>query len=348
MVLQRVTGTFFLVSPGIPSLHLFCSRVHHAPNQSAPELATAMFDGSLPSNASTAKSGRAADGARLPLDGRIVRLDVGGRQFKTYASTLRACPDGMLARMLDGGFSVSETDDGCLFVDRDPQCFVHILAYLRCLAGGGTASLPLPDTADALEGIASEADYFGLSGLGDGIRRRLAARERAALHEARMRAAPAPLLPDRIDLRILIARGGQKATLSARGYKTWPGRPLCSDTVVFRQCPEPCDHGYRDLGGRWDWDHHRLPDGASFATGTEDGVVQVVACQRCSAIDVAALVDDVADGMMTTDYALCSVKQFPKTTASANIANQSLLVHLAFERTCDKLARSLHPGYITN
>ncbi|AJF97821.1 BTB/POZ domain protein [Pandoravirus inopinatum] len=290
------------------------------------------------------KGERCPDGARPPLDGRIVRLDVGGRRFKTYASTLRACPDGMLARMLDSGFNAPETHDGCLFVDRDPQYFAHILAYLRCVAGGGTSSLSLPDNADALEAIADEADYFGLTSLSDDIRGRLAARKHEAQKAAKERAAPPlPLPPNHASLRILIARGGQRAALSAQGAKPWDDRhdriPLAGD-IVFRQRTEWCDrhkHGSSDF---WDREYHMSCDGASCAVRTKKDVAEVVACQACSAIDTAALVDAAVDAMTTAKYTLCSIKQFPKVAD----AKQSLTVYLAFERVHDKSAHAAQRG----
>lgn len=276
------------------------------------------------------KGARRPSGACTPLDARVVCLDVGGRQFKTYASTLRACPDGMLARLLDGGFDTPETHDGCLFVDRDPQYFAHILAYLRCVAGGGAASLPLPGSADALEGIADEADYFGLSSLGDDIRRRLAAQERAAQKAAAERAvAPPPPSPDRASVRISIARGGQRAALRAQGAKPWDerrDRALSTINVAFRQRIERCDHEY-DLPDRWSW-RCIVSDGAAHATRFERDAFEVAACRGCSAIDTAALVDAAVDAMATAEYALHSIKQFPKTAEPEH----SLMIYLVFER----------------
>ncbi|AVK74929.1 BTB/POZ domain containing protein [Pandoravirus quercus] len=308
-----------------------CPLIDVGPSRKMAELTSSSTD--VPCHLS--KGDQYPDGARPPLDGRIVCLDVGGRQFKTYASTLRACPDGMLARMLDSRFNAPETHDGCLFVDRDPQYFAHILAYLRCVAGGGTASLSLPDNADALEGIADEADYFGLSSLGDGIRERLAARKREAQKAAEKHAASPPLPPDHASVRILVARGRQRATLSAQGAKPWDDRHdqmLLAGDIVFHQSTEWCVCHKYGSSGRWAYAHRTSRDGASCAIQTKKDVVEVAACQVCSTIDTAALVDAAVDAMTTAKYTLCSIKQFPKV----GDAQQAFVVYLAFERVHDK------------
>ncbi|AVK75921.1 BTB/POZ domain containing protein [Pandoravirus neocaledonia] len=280
------------------------------------------------------KTASRAAGAHPPLDGRIVSLDVGGRKFMTYASTLRACPDGVLARVIDGAFDAPETRDGCLFVDRDPQYFSYILAYLRCVAGGGSGSTLLPGDADALESLAGEADYFGLSRLAEGIREHMAAKERAARKAAKRLVASPPRSPERAGLRILVARGGQQATLSAEGIKPWDerhGKSLSIEDVAFRQRAEWCDHAYEtNLPDRWRWDCHASRKGGAYATRHKDGAVEFVACESCSAIDAATLVDGAVAHMAAAGYALCSVKQFPKSGGAD--AKQGLMVHLTFER----------------
>ncbi len=264
------------------------------------------------------------------LDGHIVHLDVGGCRFKTYASTLRACPDGMLARMIDGGFATPETHDGCLFVDRDPRHFAHVLAYLRCVAGsGGTASFVLPGDVDTLEAIAAEADYFGLPLLGGDIRKRLATDERAALAASE---AP-PHLPHAA-IRILVSPGGQRATLNAQGANPWGGphvRWLPISDVVLRQRDGRCDHDFYDSGGYWSCIAYDAP----YRTRHKGTTSELVVCRRCSLIDTAVLIDAVISVMGATAYVLHSIDSFP-ATADGGSTRQSLFINLAFKRVQGK------------
>lgn len=143
-------------------------------------------------------------------------------------------------------------------------------------------------------------------------------------------ASPPPPSPDRASVHISIARGGQRATLSAHGAKPWDerhGQALPAANITFRQRTERCDHAY-DLPGGWDWQYIKSTDGASYATRSRNDVFEVVACHGCSAIDTAALVDAAVDAMVTSKYALHSIKQFPKIAD----AKQSLMIHLVFER----------------
>jgi hypothetical protein len=286
-----------------------------------------MADARLYKNHQSIVTKQPVDTERTPLDGRIVSLDVGGRLFKAYASTLRACPDGMLARMIDGAFDEPKTRGGRLFVDRDPQYFAHILAYLRCVAGGGTATLSLPSDVDVLKGIAGEADYFGLSSLANDIRARLAAQKRAA--QLAISTPPSPT-PDCASVRIFVAHGRKRATVSAQEAREWAsrcGRSLETKWLAFREHDGRCNHDYKIRG---DWEVYRSSSGPSCAIQTKSGVVEVASCPDCSTIDPAGLVEAVIDSTAKIGYALRSTKQFPNN-AGADAA-QGLVVHLVLER----------------
>ncbi|CAE7939551.1 unnamed protein product, partial [Symbiodinium sp. KB8] len=60
----------------------------------------------------------------------MVKLNVGGRMFRTSESTLRACGD-FCARLLDGEIPVDRDEDGVLFLDRDPDLFDWVLRFAR-------------------------------------------------------------------------------------------------------------------------------------------------------------------------------------------------------------------------
>ena len=63
----------------------------------------------------------------------VVEFNVGGRIFAAARTTLCSYPSSMLARMFSESDAIGHTRDsmGRIFLCRDPDIFVHILAYLR-------------------------------------------------------------------------------------------------------------------------------------------------------------------------------------------------------------------------
>lgn len=59
---------------------------------------------------------------------RRVRLNIGGRVFETYLSTLQ--PSGFFRAKFGGNWSVPDNNED-LFIDRDFETFGHLLAFLR-------------------------------------------------------------------------------------------------------------------------------------------------------------------------------------------------------------------------
>lgn len=57
-------------------------------------------------------------------------LNVGGKLFTTYKSTLQQHQDTVLAAMVSGIHGV-QTHGGALFLDRDPELFEYVLDFLR-------------------------------------------------------------------------------------------------------------------------------------------------------------------------------------------------------------------------
>lgn len=85
-----------------------------------------------------------------------IKLDVGGKVYKTSLSTLTK-EDSMLSRMFSGqGFSPEKDQDGCFFIDRPGEYFGPLLEYLQ------TGEFP-PIEPQKLKGIVREADFFGVS-----------------------------------------------------------------------------------------------------------------------------------------------------------------------------------------
>lgn len=52
-----------------------------------------------------------------------VKLNVGGKIYKTTLATLRKDPDSMLCAMFSGKFEVKPDEDGAYFIDRDAEMF---------------------------------------------------------------------------------------------------------------------------------------------------------------------------------------------------------------------------------
>ena len=94
----------------------------------------------------------------------MVSLNVGGQKFTTLRSTLRQVPGSVLDRMFDEDASYGEPihdDDGCIFIDGDPEAFpvvLNFLRYGRCVEASSMPSI----LANKVE---AAADYFGLGGL---------------------------------------------------------------------------------------------------------------------------------------------------------------------------------------
>ena len=128
----------------------------------------------------------------------VVEFNVGGRIFAAARTTLCSYPSSMLARMFSESDAIGHTRDsmGRIFLCRDPDIFVHVLAYLRnsrlvcpltscdivrdhshseldhyrsytyvetpkCLA---VTKQPIPDPA-FLQMADAEADYLGLDSM---------------------------------------------------------------------------------------------------------------------------------------------------------------------------------------
>eukprot|EP01121_Diplochlamys_sp_Union-15-3_P003488 TRINITY_DN1337_c0_g6_i1.p1 TRINITY_DN1337_c0_g6~~TRINITY_DN1337_c0_g6_i1.p1 ORF type:complete len:330 (-),score=49.88 TRINITY_DN1337_c0_g6_i1:13-1002(-) len=83
-----------------------------------------------------------------------VKLNIGGKVFKTTLQTLRK-EDSMLSRMFSGsGFSVTKDEDGCYFIDRPGKPFGPILHYLQ------TGTFLPPKDENALNAIKMEVNFY--------------------------------------------------------------------------------------------------------------------------------------------------------------------------------------------
>ncbi|ALD62030.1 BTB/POZ domain [Mollivirus sibericum] len=98
-------------------------------------------------------------------DHAIVRFNVGGKLFRTCVSTVRAHPDCLLVRMLDGEAEPILTEDGCFFIDRDSKLFRYVIGYMRSPLVGADEPALLPTGVNELDRLTQEADYYNLPDL---------------------------------------------------------------------------------------------------------------------------------------------------------------------------------------
>ena len=98
-----------------------------------------------------------------------VHLNVGGRYFHTYRSTLRESPS-LLAALVNHAPDAME-----IFVDRDPTHFRHVLNWLRGVRW-------LPDDRAVLGELMWESDYYSIGGLQEAIHCALASAQPSVQH----------------------------------------------------------------------------------------------------------------------------------------------------------------------
>ncbi|KAM1694816.1 hypothetical protein FF2_028685 [Malus domestica] len=99
-----------------------------------------------------------------PNTSYVVRLDVGGKIFRTTIGTFTNCePHSRLAAMFSGRHNLQQDENGAVFIDRDGKQFRHILNWLR----DGKVPTLLEDSV--YEELLREAEYYQLVGLMDGV-----------------------------------------------------------------------------------------------------------------------------------------------------------------------------------
>ncbi|XP_035657827.1 BTB/POZ domain-containing protein KCTD6-like [Branchiostoma floridae] len=152
---------------------------------------------------------------------KVVPLNVGGRHFSTFLSTLLRHEDSMLAAMFSGRHQVERDKDGCYFIDRDGRAFAHILEFLR------HAKLPPPNYARE---VYIEAQYFGLQVLADKLAQFKDVREEIAFKEQLFKSQDIEMLAERV-LKALpaVITGTTKVALLMDGG--WKARSKIDDVV---------------------------------------------------------------------------------------------------------------------
>ena len=111
--------------------------------------------------------------------GEIVHLNVGGQRFSTSRQTLTAIPDTFFTALLSGRISSQRdglcgntrgdgtgTENGAIFIDRDPDLFRPILNFLRNRnLSLSTPAFPIGNDEASMRALLHEAEYYGISPL---------------------------------------------------------------------------------------------------------------------------------------------------------------------------------------
>ena len=92
-----------------------------------------------------------------------VKINVGGRVFKTTLKTLQKESESLLSSMFSERYDLKKEEDGSFFIDRDGTYFHHILNYLRV----GKISEEVLGSCGS--NLLEEAEFYGLAGLKEQI-----------------------------------------------------------------------------------------------------------------------------------------------------------------------------------
>lgn len=96
----------------------------------------------------------------------VLTINVGGKAFRTTASTLRKAPffDSMLRLAEDGQLGMTVDDCGRFFVDRSGDLFCYVLEYLR---SGHWLLRERAADLDFVDALREEAAFYGLEQVKD-------------------------------------------------------------------------------------------------------------------------------------------------------------------------------------
>ncbi|PFX30109.1 BTB/POZ domain-containing protein KCTD21 [Stylophora pistillata] len=118
----------------------------------------------------------------------LIKLNVGGKIYKTTLDTLRKDRDSVLCAMFSGRFELkADPEDGAYFIDRDGKLFRYILNYLR------DGDLLYPDDQTVREQLLKEAKFYQVQGIIN------------HLEEAMSPALPSSIIKDEIDKSSLLS-----------------------------------------------------------------------------------------------------------------------------------------------
>ena len=110
----------------------------------------------------------------------IIKICVGGQDFKTTLGTLMSDRNSMLAKMFESDLlgwvaTARDPDTSAYFIDRSPKYFESILNFLR------TGEIECPCCLD-LKFLLREAEYYGIEGMVETIRTEIESKEAFDAH----------------------------------------------------------------------------------------------------------------------------------------------------------------------
>ena len=135
-----------------------------------PTFRVATMTGKMEGQSEVDTGRKRARGESSSIAADILHINVGGKVFVTSRKTLCFDPDSMIGKLFSDNnpFGLPSVDaNGRVFIDRDGDAFVHVLNYLR--RSGNLVGVPT-DIA-LLARIKNEAEYFGLTGLVEQLKR---------------------------------------------------------------------------------------------------------------------------------------------------------------------------------
>lgn len=109
----------------------------------------------------------------------IIKICVGGQNFKTTRGTLMSDENSLLAKMFDhddmGRAPAAKDETGAFFIDRSPKYFGSILNFLR------TGEIEAPICLD-MKFLLLEAEYYGIEGMATKIRQEIQSKQAFEKH----------------------------------------------------------------------------------------------------------------------------------------------------------------------
>jgi len=110
----------------------------------------------------------------------IIKICVGGQDFKTTRATLMSDQNSMLAKMFESDAmgripANRDPENGSYFIDRSPKYFESILNFLR------TGEIECPGCLD-MKFLLLEAEYYGIEGMVETIRAEIESKEAFDAH----------------------------------------------------------------------------------------------------------------------------------------------------------------------
>ena len=134
------------------SLNVQMAAVEQQAAENASELSTAQQE---------LKDEKEALNGTYSFSKQKVKIDMGGTRFTTARSTLKSCPESLLAAMFSGRYQqLPDEKEGSFFIDRDGRYFHHILNFLR-----SPKEFEMPKDLQTLNRVLNDASFFRVTPL---------------------------------------------------------------------------------------------------------------------------------------------------------------------------------------